>query len=154
MTENDLIRFAKSTFASDMLYFPAMGMVKTSTLLLFGCIFPIQKFHHILRAVGLFISVYSIISVIVMICKCRPLKGAWDSTIKPDCIDLGKLVIFMGSMNVLTDLLLLCLPLPQLWKLQMRRGTKMQVIGIFSIGSLSVTQSSFVFFSAGRSNVE
>ena len=135
----------QSMVASDIFYFPALGMVKISTLLLFGRIFPIQKFHHILRAVGLFISVYSIISVIVMIFQCRPLKGAWDPNIKPDCIDIGKLVVFMGSMNVLTDFLLLCLPLPQLWKLQMRRGTKMQVIGVFSISGLSVTPFSFVY---------
>ena len=137
--------------ASDILYFPAMGLVKISTLLLFGRIFPVQKFHLILRAVGLFISVYSLISVIIMIFQCRPLKGAWDPTIKPDCIPLSNFLIFMGSMNVLTDFLLLCLPLPQLWRLQMRRGTKMQVIGIFSIGGLSVTQSLFVS-SAYRSN--
>ena len=142
----------QSNFASSLFYFPAMGMVKTSTLLLFGRIFQVAKFHRILWAVGLFISVYSIISVIVMIFACRPLKEAWDPTIKPDCIDLSKLVIVMGSMNVLTDLLLLCLPLPQLWKLQIPRGTKIQVIGIFSIGSLSVTQSSFVS-SADRDNI-
>ena len=130
----------QSMLASDILYFPAMGLVKISTLLLFGRIFPVQKFHLILRAVGLFISVYSTISVIIMIFQCRPLKGAWDPTIKPDCVPLSNFLIFMGSMNVLTDFLLLCLPLPQLWKLQMRRGTKMQVIGLFSIGSLSVTQ--------------
>ena len=126
-------------FASDILYFPAMGLVKISTLLLFGRIFTIQKFHLILRAVGLFISVYSTISVFMMIFQCRPLNGAWDSTVNPNCINLTNFLIFMGSMNVLTDVLLLCLPLPQLWKLQMRRGTKMQVIGIFSIGGLSVT---------------
>ena len=142
----------QSNFATSLFYFPIMAMVKTSTLLLFGRIFQAQKFHRILWAVGLFISVYSIISVIIMIFPCRPLKGAWDPTIKSECIDLSTPVIFMGSMNVLTDLLLLCLPLPQLWKLQMRRGTKIQLIGIFSIGSLSVTQSSFVS-SADRGNI-
>lgn len=129
----------QSMFASNILYFPAMALVKISTLVLFGRIFPVQKFHLILRAVGLFISVYSTISVIIMVFQCRPLKGAWDPTIKADCIPLSDFLIFMGSMNVLTDFLLLCLPLPQLWKLQMRRGMKMQVIGLFSIGGLSVT---------------
>ena len=130
-----------------------MGLVKISTLLLYGRIFPGPKFHHILRAVGLFISVYSIISVITMIFQCRPLKGAWNPNFEADCINLEKFYISMGSMNVLTDLLLLCLPLPQLWKLQMRLGTKIQIIGIFSIGSLSVRRSSFVS-SADRNNVK
>lgn len=141
MTENESNGLAKSNFASSIFYFPAIGMVKISTLLLFGRIFPLQKFHRILRAVGLFISIYSVISTTIMIFHCRPLRGAWDPTVEPDCMDLSKLLIFMGSMNVLTDFLLLCLPLPQLWKLQMRRGTKMQVIGIFTIGSFTTIVS-------------
>ena len=128
-------------------------MVKISTLLLFGRIFPVQKFHLILRAVGLFISLYCIISVVIMVFQCRPSKGAWNPTIKSDCIDINKFLIFMGSMNVLTDFLLLCLPLPQLWKLQMHRKTKMQVIGIFSIGNLFVAQSSFAS-PADRGNMD
>ena len=47
----------------------------------------------------------------------------------------------MASMNVLTDFLILCLPLPQLWRLHMRRETKLQVMGIFSIGSLLVLRN-------------
>ena len=46
----------------------------------------------------------------------------------------------MGSLNVITDFLILCLPLPRLWKLQMSRETKLQLIGILSIGSLYVTE--------------
>ena len=132
----------QSLFASEFLYFPTLGMVKISTLLLFARIFPSHYFHRILWAVGLFISIYTMIAMIVMIFQCRPLNAAWDLSINSDCIDLSKLFIVMGSMNVLTDFLLLCLPLPQLWKLQMHRGTRIQVMGIFSIGSLSVTQSS------------
>ena len=47
----------------------------------------------------------------------------------------------MACLNLITDFLVLCLPLPLLWKLQMRRGTKLQVMGIFSVGSLSVAQN-------------
>ena len=119
-------------------------MIKISTLLLFDRVFPVQKFHRILWVVGLLVSAYTLIAMIIMIFQCKPLSGAWDPTIKSDCIDLSLVIIFMGCMNVLTDLLLLYLPLPQLWKLQMRWGTKMQVISIFSIGSLSVTRSSFI----------
>ena len=80
-----------------------MGMAKISTLLLFDRIFPFQKFHRILQVVDLFILVYSTISAIMIIFHCGPLRGAWDPTIKPDCVDLSKFTVFMGSMNVFTD---------------------------------------------------
>ena len=75
-----------------------------------------------------------------MLFQCRPIRGTWDLNIKADCIDLSKPWIVIASLNVVTDFLTVCLPLPQLWKLQMRRETKLQLIGIFSIGSLYVIE--------------
>lgn len=114
-------------------------MIKISTLVLFSRIFPGRKFNRMLWAVGLFVSIYSTVMVTTMIFQCRPIKRVWDPTVKAKCIDISKIFIVMGSMNVLTDFILLCLPLPLLWKLQLGRETKLQLIGIFSIGSLSVT---------------
>lgn len=121
------------------MYAPVIGAVKIGTLLLFARIFPGQKFRRMLWAVGLFILTYSTIMVITITFQCRPINRAWDPTVKAECIEINKVFIVMGSVNVLTDLLILCLPLPQVWKLQIRRETKLQLIGIFSIGSLSVT---------------
>lgn len=131
----------QSVFAAEVLYAPTIGVVKISTLLLFARIFPGQKFKRMLWAVGLFTSTYSAVMVVTMIFQCRPFRRVWDPTVKADCVDISKVWIVMASLNVLTDFLLLCLPLPQLWKLQMHRGTKVQLIGIFSIGSLSETHS-------------
>ena len=157
MTENDPVRFAtvcslrhisirisllshmfQTVFAAEILYAPTIGVVKISTLFLFARIFPGQKFKRMLWAVGIFVSIYSTIMVVTMIFQCRPLNRVWDPTVKAKCIDTSKVWIVMASMNVLTDFLILCLPLPQLWRLQMRRETRLQVMGIFSIGSLSV----------------
>ena len=44
----------------------------------------------------------------------------------------------MAGMNVLTDFILLLAPLPTLWRLQMPGGTKLQLMGVFCIGGLSV----------------
>ena len=112
--------------------------MKISTLLLFARIFPNTNFRRILWAVGLFISIYSAIMVITVIFQCRPIERIWDSEINAECIDISKLWMVMASLNVVTDFIIVCLPLPQLWELQMPRGTKLQLIGIFSIGSLYV----------------
>ena len=113
-------------------------MVKISTLLLYARIFPGPTFKRMLKTVCLFISTYSAIWIVTSIFQCRPVSRVWDPTVNEKCIDIDKVLIVMGSLNVLTDALLLCLPLPQLWRLQMRRRTKLQLTGIFSIGSLSV----------------
>lgn len=129
----------QSVFAAEIGYAPTIGVIKIGTLLLFARIFPGLKFKRILWAVGLFISTYSAVMVITVIFQCRPINRIWNASVKAECIDISKLWTVMASLNVLTDFLVLCLPLRKLWRLQMRRGTKLQLIGIFSIGSLSVT---------------
>ena len=128
-------------FAAEILNAPPMAVAKISTLLLFARIFPGPKFKRILWAVGLFISTYSAIIIVTVMFQCRPIKRVWNPTVEAECIDINATWNVLCSLTVLTDILLLCLPLPQLWKLQMRRETKLQVIGIFSIGSLSVTRA-------------
>ena len=127
--------------ASELLYPPLIAVVKISTLLLYARIFHGRTFKYVLWATGLFISTYSTILIILMLLQCRPLNKLWDHTVNGKCFELKKPWMVMGSLNVLTDLLLLILPLPSLWRLQMRRRTKVQVAGIFSIGSLLVTHS-------------
>lgn len=156
LTGKDPIRFAKvypdclssyisllntgcqSAFATEVLYPSPIALVKISTLLLYGRIFPGQTFKRMLWALGLFISTYSAIWTVTTIFQCRPISRVWDPTTNAECIDSTIVWAIMGSLNVLTDILVLCLPLPKLWRLQMRRRIKLQVIAIFSIGSLSV----------------
>ena len=127
-------------YAAECLYPATVGTIKISTLLLFARIFPSRTFTRILWAVGLFISTYSTIMILILIFQCKPIKGYWDSSLEADCISNAKVFIAMASLNLITDFLVVCLPLPLLWKLQMRLGMKLQVMGIFSVGSLSVAQ--------------
>ena len=127
-------------YATECLYPVTIGTIKISTLLLFARIFPSRNFTRILWAVGLFISTYSTIMILLLIFQCKPIKGYWNSDPEADCISNAKVFIAMASLNTITDFLVLSLPLPLLWKLQMPRGMKLQVMGIFSVGGLSVAQ--------------
>ena len=118
-----------------------MAVVKISTLLLYARIFPGQTFKYVLWATGLFVSTYSTALIITMLLQCRPLSKLWDNNVNGKCIEVDIVWMVTSSLNVLTDLVLLALPLPSLWRLQMPRRTKVQVASIFSIGSLSVTRS-------------
>ena len=77
--------------------------------------------------------------LITAIFQCRPIEAAWNLDPRAKCIKITTVWMVMGAMNVLTDVLLLLVPIPQLWALQMRRDTKFGIIGIFSIGGLFVT---------------
>ncbi|CAD6594535.1 MAG: hypothetical protein ASARMPRED_000617 [Alectoria sarmentosa] len=146
MTDTDPLNFAKALFAAELSYPPTIAAVKISTLLLFGRIFPDRKFRRFLWTIGIFVSTYTAITTLTTIFQCRPIKGAWDPTLDVDCIQIKLVYIVMGSMNVLTDFALLFAPLPQLWNLQIRRDTKIELIGIFSIGGFVTIVSIYRIF--------
>lgn len=123
---------------SGSLLCPAISSVKISTLLLFGRIFPGRQFHRILWAVGIFVATYSAIQMLCAIFQCRPIRAAWETSIKGQCIEINLVFMVLGGMNVLTDLIILFAPLPMVWGLQMQKAMKLQLMGIFSVGGLYV----------------
>lgn len=126
----------KSVLAAEVFYPPAIASVKISTLFLFSRIFPGRQFRILLHTVGIFVITYSGIMVLGAIFQCIPVRGGWDTTVKAKCIKINMLWMIMAGMNVLTDFVLLCAPLPTLWGLQMPRAMKGQLMAIFGIGGL------------------
>lgn len=66
------------------------------------------------------------------------MDGAWDPAARANakCIKLNLDWVIMASFNVVTDIVILCLPLPLLWRLQIDMERKLQLIGLFLLGSL------------------
>ena len=128
----------ESVLAVEVFYVPAISSVKISTLLLFARIFPGRKFRLLLWSVGIFVAMYSGIQILTAIFQCRPIRGAWDTTVKAQCIKINLVFMILAGMNVLTDLIILCAPLPMIWGLQMQKTMKLQLMGIFSVGGLYV----------------
>ena len=66
----------------------------------------------------------------------------WDPTvhIRAKCIQLNKIVLAMASVNVDTDVVTLSLPLPLLWRLQINKVQKFQLIGLFLLGYMWVVE--------------
>ena len=72
---------------------------------------------------------------------CDPVDALWDATVKAKCINFHDVLIIFSSLNIGTDILILCLPVPQLWKLNIPRRRKYELMGIFSLGGLFVFSS-------------
>lgn len=79
---------------------------------------------------------YSFVQAILTVFHCKPVNMLWDPAVKGTCINYDDVLITMASLNIGTDVVILCLPLPQLWKLQLPARTKRQLAGIFLLGGL------------------
>lgn len=73
---------------------------------------------------------------LLVVFQCSPINASWNLSVQGQCIRLNTAFIVLGSLNALTDIIALCLPMPFLWRLHTDRAKKLQLIGVFSLGSL------------------
>lgn len=67
---------------------------------------------------------------------CLPVAGFWDKTIEAKCQNTQIMVYVNAAGNMITDLIIIVLPLPALWKRHLPVAQKLAVFGIFGIGSM------------------
>lgn len=127
--------FGKIVLAHLILYNPATALAKISILLLYRRIFPNPRLLIVLWTVGAFVVCYCTAQFFVLLIQCRPIRAAWDPTVpNPTCIRVNTTYIIIGAFNALTDIVTLCIPMPMLWRLQISRERKAQLIGMFMLG--------------------
>lgn len=127
-------------FAFVLLYVLSTPLIKISILLFYRRIFgmTLSIWFCMFLSVGYFLSG----TVAFLVC-CRPVSYYWTQFTEPSggkCVyDLYNFYIAYAGVNVITDISILMVPIPIVWKLQMRRTQKFLVCGILLIGGMYVT---------------
>ncbi|CAK3920277.1 hypothetical protein AC579_6149 [Lecanosticta acicola] len=92
-------------------------------------------------AMGVVVS-YGIALACSLIFACTPLVRVWDVTVtEGHCINRGKIYLATAGLNATTDIVILILPMPMIYKLQVKRIQKLGLLFIFSIGSTTMVTS-------------
>lgn len=105
---------------------------------MYARIFPLKGFRIGAYILG-FITVGWVIAInCVSIFQCRPIRKAWFPTMPGECIDLKGSFIGNAVPNILTDIAILCMPVAQVWKLQVTTAQRASLIFMFLLGGLLV----------------
>ncbi|KAL4898334.1 hypothetical protein BDV59DRAFT_3196 [Aspergillus ambiguus] len=136
LTTGEFIIVWKILFAYVMIYATAVTFTKASIVMFYGRIF---GFRWSL-GICLFLVIGYWITIIVTInVACRPLPYFWllytDPTAKGVCIDVPKFFFGNGIGAMLIDVIILCMPMPIIYRLQMPLSQKVAVVGILLLGS-------------------
>ena len=136
------VPITQAVLVAEGFYGIGFGCVKLSTLLLYRRIFPSQTLRGLCRflwAIGITVVLCIFGMELAIVFQCHPIQGAWNPLLKAKCVDINKIFMGVSGANVATDLALLIVPLPHLWRLQIPLTTKIQLLGIFSMGGLYVS---------------
>ena len=85
-------------------------------------------------SLGILVVSTSFVTVIGTIFQCRPVSFAWDKTLDGKCFDVLAFERFTAIPNVVTGLLMLVLPLPIIWRLNVAPVTKVALTATFLHG--------------------
>ena len=111
-----------------------MGFLKFSILSLYGTIFQSRTFRYYLWGVGIFIGGWAITSALGAILQCVPIAKAYDKSLNGYCIHYGELSLVVGICNVVTDFVIIILPIPIVMKMHVSAKKKGMIITIFAAG--------------------
>lgn len=85
-------------------------------------------------------------SMIAALCACEPISYFWNELIDPTSgsyrYNFYYYYVGNAAANVVTDVLILLVPMPVVWSLQMRTTQKIGVCGVLLLGGLYVPEQS------------
>ncbi|KAL6722052.1 hypothetical protein ACLMJK_001157 [Lecanora helva] len=139
----DYIQFGKWGAPNVVIYIPAAGLAKVAILLFYLRINPDRNFRFAVFGV-LFVTIsYMVAMVLALIFQCDPISGFWDVQVHltAKCVSTAKLYLANSILNVLTDFMVLLLPIPMLVALQVGLKQKVLIWSAFAAGSLTAILS-------------
>ena len=127
----------------EVLYATTLCLTKSSIISFYLRIFGPARTFRISAYISIGVLIAWALSIILeAFLLCRPLAYNWDSTIEGVCGNRSKVYISAGALNVVTDFMVMALPIPHIFGLQLRIKKKLGLVLMFSLGLLFVTSLS------------
>lgn len=122
---------------------PSMAFVKISIVVFIKRLFSsIRTYVVISNCLAGFIAAWALAALLTNIFQCTPVQYYYNKDLDGHCMS-GQVQFFqvMGSIALIEDVIILCLPIPVFWKLQINNRQKIAMIMVFSLGGLCVNPS-------------
>ncbi|KAI0428703.1 hypothetical protein F5Y09DRAFT_357496 [Xylaria sp. FL1042] len=146
--------FFKYLVAFSVWYFSTITITKLAICKLYLTLFPKRIISVILYITVSILIVTPIATTISLLAACRPFSANWASSQVQSAHCLNKEAIFvLGSIpNIVTDVVLLAVPLPVIWGLEVTTKVKLALSFTFAVGSFGLVASILRFVSFINTN--
>ena len=118
-----------------MFYLITNASIKISILCLYRRIFPKRWLSYALLSVGIFTVGQTIALCFTTIFESVPISSRWNPH-KGHYLNFSAVSIAASTLNVATDIIILSLPIPIVWRLQAPRSRKVLILTTFLLGGL------------------
>ncbi|KAI1505266.1 hypothetical protein F5X99DRAFT_430529 [Biscogniauxia marginata] len=134
---DDITEILHIYFFDEMIYIAALSLTKVSILLFYLKLFPKRSFRICTWFLIAANIIYALTYVFLLIFQCNPIQGAWlfwDGEFEAQCLSINVLSWSAAAINILLDLAVIILPLPELFQLSLSLRKKLQIMAMFAVG--------------------
>jgi hypothetical protein len=130
---------AQVLWVGEIFYVLTVALVKLSFLCFCLRIFPRREFRRIIHILMGVVALYGIAFTLVTVFNCTPVSYIWtnwDGEHTGKCINFNMFAWAHAAINILLDMILVGVPIPELLALSLSTKKKVFIIMMFSMGAL------------------
>ncbi|KXX79691.1 hypothetical protein MMYC01_202548 [Madurella mycetomatis] len=133
-TMPNLPHILRMLISYELIYVVCISTVKLSVMVFYLRVFVNKGLRLATKIALAFVCLWSVGNLLQVFLLCRPFARSYDPTIPGECGDQVASFIAIGSFNIITDIVILGLPLPTVWSLKMTTAAKLGLTGVFLVG--------------------
>ncbi|KAL6922815.1 hypothetical protein FSST1_000089 [Fusarium sambucinum] len=132
-------------YASTVVYIPASFFTKATILLLMARVFAVEP--RVSKGIRIFIWALLVAYIpiqILRIVNCYPIRTYWDPKVKnAHCLNQRKIFFSDLSLSIVTDLLILLVPIPLTCQLNLSVGKRIKIVLLLGAGGIATALTVF-----------
>ena len=146
---DDLEHMLRWLWISSLVYSPASFFAKATLLLLVARVFAVkEKMSRAIRLFVLFLLLPTIPIEVLKVNVCHPIRHYWDFSVPGTCLDMGKLYLVDLVFSLLTDVVVLVVPVILTWSLTIPLRKKIRIMILLGAGGIATGISAYRLYNS------
>ncbi|KAK8044927.1 hypothetical protein PG993_004951 [Apiospora rasikravindrae] len=134
-----IARYSKLSFFAQIIYSPVIGCVRLSILFMLKRIFFTRGFCIATYFIMFFAFCWMLMPILVALLVCSPIEFNWNKKAPGgQCGNKQIAYALVGAVDLVSDLLILALPMRMVFKLQIKTAHKFAVASIFGFSIITL----------------
>ncbi|KAH7405679.1 hypothetical protein DE146DRAFT_420423 [Phaeosphaeria sp. MPI-PUGE-AT-0046c] len=130
--------FRQTNYVSVVLACPTLGLIKLSIAFLYKRIFASHMFQRVAWVVIAILIAWTVSNTLAGIFACWPIQAQWKTMSHSQCVNLRALYSSGVISNTIIDVIVIIVPVYNVWHLQMPLKRKIGVCLIFLLGGFVI----------------
>lgn len=120
------------TFGTTIVYITVLSLIKASMLAFFLRVFVTTFVHNAAKSMLVFVAFWMVCYLCANIFICHPISAQWTGM--GTCGYYVPMIQSLMVTNIVSDLVIMSIPMYSIWSLQTRKAEKIGIMSCFALG--------------------